>query len=174
MNNAGTITSAEEVRENLRNRDYIDSHREESPLVVQAKDAIVLDNTNLTMEDQLQLAYKLASEAINRLSTINGRRLMYQYSVNNLPDWLQENKHSSMLFLTDDNTSKFCLPKIEAFLPAAYLHVTIPAGETSKTIDSAQVIWNKLLENNINRNALMINLGGGDHYRSWRLLCCNL
>ena len=37
----------EEVKDNLEMRDYIDSHREVSPLR-KADDAIVLDNTNLT------------------------------------------------------------------------------------------------------------------------------
>lgn len=45
----------EEVKSNLEMRDYIDSNREVSPLR-QAKDAIVLDNTNLTMEQQLRFA----------------------------------------------------------------------------------------------------------------------
>jgi CMP/dCMP kinase len=47
--------SIEEVKSNLEMRDYIDSNREVSPLR-QAKDAIVLDNTNLTMEQQLKFA----------------------------------------------------------------------------------------------------------------------
>ncbi|MFD2921177.1 (d)CMP kinase [Terrimonas rubra] len=45
----------EEVKNNLEMRDYIDSHREVSPLR-QAKDAVVLDNTNLTPDEQLKLA----------------------------------------------------------------------------------------------------------------------
>jgi cytidylate kinase len=45
----------EEVKNNLEMRDYIDSHREVSPLR-QAKDAVVLDNTNITQEEQLKLA----------------------------------------------------------------------------------------------------------------------
>src|SRR3954471_5725375 len=45
----------EEVKANLELRDYIDSHREVSPLK-QAKDAILLDNTNLTEEEQLKMA----------------------------------------------------------------------------------------------------------------------
>ena len=40
------------VLENLKTRDYIDSHRETSPLR-QAEDAIVLDNTDMTLEDQM-------------------------------------------------------------------------------------------------------------------------
>jgi cytidylate kinase len=43
----------EEVRHNLELRDYIDSNREESPLH-KAKDAITLDNSNLTREEQLE------------------------------------------------------------------------------------------------------------------------
>jgi len=45
----------EEVFENLAHRDYQDTTREESPLV-RADDAIILDNTNLTPEQQLQFA----------------------------------------------------------------------------------------------------------------------
>jgi cytidylate kinase len=43
----------EEVFENIAHRDYQDTTREESPLV-RAADAIILDNTNLTPEQQLQ------------------------------------------------------------------------------------------------------------------------
>lgn len=55
----------EEVRNNLELRDYIDSHREISPLR-QAEDAIVLDNTHLTEKEQFQKAYKWALEHIEQ------------------------------------------------------------------------------------------------------------
>jgi CMP/dCMP kinase len=45
----------DEVKANLEMRDYIDSHREVSPLK-QAKDARMLDNTKLTMKQQLDVA----------------------------------------------------------------------------------------------------------------------
>jgi len=45
----------EEVFENLAHRDYQDTTRKESPLV-RAKDAIILDNTNMTPDEQLQFA----------------------------------------------------------------------------------------------------------------------
>ena len=48
------ITLAE-VKQNLTHRDYIDSHRAISPLR-QAADAIVLDNSHLTMKQQLGIA----------------------------------------------------------------------------------------------------------------------
>jgi len=48
----------EEVKKNLENRDHLDSTREISPLR-KAADAIVLDNTQLTMEEQLEFALRL-------------------------------------------------------------------------------------------------------------------
>jgi len=51
----------EEVRNNLEMRDYIDSNREISPLR-KAEDAIVLDNTNLSEQEQLKFALSKAKE----------------------------------------------------------------------------------------------------------------
>lgn len=53
----------EEVAENLRHRDLIDSTREHSPLK-QANDALVLDNTNLNQEEQFTIALNWAKERI--------------------------------------------------------------------------------------------------------------
>jgi cytidylate kinase len=47
--------SLEEVFKNLANRDYQDTTRKESPLI-RADDAIILDNTNMTQEQQLEFA----------------------------------------------------------------------------------------------------------------------
>jgi len=53
----------EEVKNNLEMRDYIDSNREISPLR-KADDAVVLDNTNLSMEQQLKFAENILKEKI--------------------------------------------------------------------------------------------------------------
>lgn len=53
----------EEVKSNIEMRDYIDSHREVSPLK-KADDAIVLDNTNLTESEQLHKALAWVKEKI--------------------------------------------------------------------------------------------------------------
>ena len=50
-------SNIEEVKANLEMRDYIDSHREVSPLQ-KATDAIVIDNTDITPQQQLQVALK--------------------------------------------------------------------------------------------------------------------
>lgn len=54
-------SSREAVRENLRNRDYQDSHRADSPLR-QAEDARLLDNTHLDHREQLELVLNWARE----------------------------------------------------------------------------------------------------------------
>ena len=49
----GQEASYEEILANVKERDYIDQNREVSPLR-QAEDAILLDNSNLTIEEQKQ------------------------------------------------------------------------------------------------------------------------
>jgi len=61
----GQQVSMEEIIANINERDYIDQNRQESPLR-QAEDAIVLDNSNFTLEGQLEWALKRALEIINR------------------------------------------------------------------------------------------------------------
>ncbi len=55
----------EEIKTNLEMRDYIDSHREVSPLR-QADDALVLDNSRLSMKQQLEIALKWVRERIGQ------------------------------------------------------------------------------------------------------------
>lgn len=57
----------EEVRNNLELRDYIDSTREESPLH-RAHDAVLIDNSNLTREDQVKLVMELVKDRIKAAS----------------------------------------------------------------------------------------------------------
>lgn len=55
----GHNLSYDEVLENVTTRDYIDSTREDSPLM-KAEDAIEIDNSDLTIEAQLDSLIKLA------------------------------------------------------------------------------------------------------------------
>jgi cytidylate kinase len=55
LSEKGIITTLEDTKRNLLERDEIDSNRIESPLI-QTADAIVLDNSQLTQEEQLQIA----------------------------------------------------------------------------------------------------------------------
>ncbi|MGL5889090.1 MAG: (d)CMP kinase [Bacteroidia bacterium] len=57
----GQPVSLDEVRQNLINRDYEDSHRKENPLL-QAADAIVLDNSELTRDQQLDFVLNIIAD----------------------------------------------------------------------------------------------------------------
>ncbi len=59
----GHKVTFEEVLENVEKRDYIDSHREDSPLV-QADDAIYFDNSNLGLKNQFERILSLAKRRI--------------------------------------------------------------------------------------------------------------
>jgi len=59
----GQEASYEEILANVKERDYIDQNREVSPLR-QADDAILLDNSKLTIEEQKQWLKKRFEEAV--------------------------------------------------------------------------------------------------------------
>jgi cytidylate kinase len=58
----GDIVSYEEVLKNVEERDYIDTHRVDSPLVI-AEDAVEIDNSHLTREEQFDVVLALVNES---------------------------------------------------------------------------------------------------------------
>ena len=60
-----TTTTFEEVLKNVEERDYIDTHRDVTPLR-QADDAKLLDNSNMSIPEQNALLHQWAMEAIER------------------------------------------------------------------------------------------------------------
>lgn len=60
----GDSVSYDEVLKNVQERDYIDTHRDDSPLV-KAEDAIEIDNSYLTREEQFQAVLELVEEVTN-------------------------------------------------------------------------------------------------------------
>ena len=60
----GQTVTFEQVLHNVQERDYIDTHRADSPLV-KADDAIEIDNSYLTKEEQFSLVLELVEEVIN-------------------------------------------------------------------------------------------------------------
>jgi cytidylate kinase len=62
----GDSVSFEEVLKNVQERDYIDTHRQDSPLVI-ADDAIEIDNSYLTREEQFNAVLELVEEVTKTL-----------------------------------------------------------------------------------------------------------
>lgn len=70
---------------------------------------------------------------------------------------------SAIFILVDENTRRHCLSRMLPLLPGGVRHqvVEIPSGEIHKNINTCQRIWDALLQAGADRNALLINLGGG-------------
>ena len=58
----GDTVTFDEVLKNVEERDYIDTHREDSPLVM-AVDAIEIDNSHLNREEQFELVLELVNDS---------------------------------------------------------------------------------------------------------------
>ncbi len=64
LSQKGEDVSYEDVLKNVQERDYIDTHREDSPLVI-ADDALEIDNSYLSREEQFKIVLELVEEIIN-------------------------------------------------------------------------------------------------------------
>ena len=64
MEEAGQKADFDEILKNVRERDYLDSHRAMNPLR-QAEDAIVLDNSHMTVEEQMVWLDQILQERFN-------------------------------------------------------------------------------------------------------------
>ncbi len=60
----GDNINFEEILKNVKERDYIDSHRKTNPLV-QAEDAVLINNSNISIEEQAQIVIELAEKKLS-------------------------------------------------------------------------------------------------------------
>lgn len=66
LTNRGDDVNFEDVLRNIQERDYIDSHRADSPLL-KAEDAIEIDNSDLTLDQQFQKVLELVTMTLENL-----------------------------------------------------------------------------------------------------------
>lgn len=67
LKSKGQEVAVEEIKKNLLERDHIDSNRDDSPLL-QASEAILIDNSNLSRDEQLAMVIALVGERIKAVS----------------------------------------------------------------------------------------------------------
>jgi len=71
-------------------------------------------------------------------------------------------KASQVFILTDENVAPFWLPEVAHWLHCdAATDIVIKSGEQHKNLQTVQRIWKTLMKHHADRNALIINLGGG-------------
>lgn len=79
------------------------------------------------------------------------------------PIWLENQHYSQVFVLADDNTARDCLPYFleKSGLGGKITLARIRPGEQEKTLATCQGIWAEMMAANLDRNALVLNLGGG-------------
>ncbi len=80
-----------------------------------------------------------------------------------LSDWQKKHDYSKLIVLCDDHTSRLCLPVLKEKCPDLQIDhiIEVPHGEKNKTIETCEYIWGEILRVKADRNACLINLGGG-------------
>ena len=83
-----------------------------------------------------------------------------QNSKQYIADFLVENSYSQLFVLVDENTKQYCSPIVNKSIKNATV-IEISSGEQNKTLTTCTYIWEAFTNSNADRNALLINLGGG-------------
>jgi 3-dehydroquinate synthase len=69
-------------------------------------------------------------------------------------------KYSKLVLIVDENTKKHCLPLIQETANNAII-IEIKSGEEEKNLQTCTRIWEAMTHANLDRHALVVNLGGG-------------
>lgn len=77
-----------------------------------------------------------------------------------LVQFIHSRNYSKIVVVADNNTKKNCYPSIKAILPKHKL-IEIPSGEANKTLATCEKIWELMTKEELDRHALVINIGGG-------------
>lgn len=83
------------------------------------------------------------------------------------PRWIAQRPYTRLFVLTDENTTAACLPYFRNVSgkysqeAGNWFHLSIPAGEAHKNLHTCAAIWQAFLSAELDRKALVVNLGGG-------------
>ncbi|TXK28425.1 3-dehydroquinate synthase [Pontibacter qinzhouensis] len=83
-----------------------------------------------------------------------------QNALQQLTDLLQNRAFSKVVVLVDENTLLHCYPQLKKHLPEHQL-IQIKSGEENKTLQTCAYIWQQMTSFNLDRWAVLVNLGGG-------------
>lgn len=80
-----------------------------------------------------------------------------------LSQLINDKKYSKIVLLVDENTAQHCLNYVMQWLAVdvPFEIIEIEQGEENKTIETCIAVWETLVEMNVDRKALLVNVGGG-------------
>lgn len=73
---------------------------------------------------------------------------------------LKDVSPSDIYLLMDCNSLNYCMGHLQLDIPVSN-RIVLEAGESNKSLESVEVIWQVLSDNCARRNAVLVNLGGG-------------
>lgn len=76
-----------------------------------------------------------------------------------LQQFLGKHSYTAIAVLVDENTEEHCLPHLTDL--EEYCLIRIKSGEANKTLSTCEQIWQAMTEASMDRQSLLINLGGG-------------
>jgi len=82
-------------------------------------------------------------------------------AVRELPSFLKERNYSSVVILTDTNVGPLIVPMVQKHMPQPVAVITVPAGESHKSVETLAAVWTHLQEKGTDRKSLLLNVGGG-------------
>jgi 3-dehydroquinate synthase len=77
-----------------------------------------------------------------------------------LVNFISSANYSKVFVIADNNTKKHCYPLIRQALPPHKI-VSVASGEKYKLLSTCETIWDAMTREELDRHALVINIGGG-------------
>lgn len=69
--------------------------------------------------------------------------------------------YTNVIVIVDENTRQHCLPLLGNIFHKEPIIIEIPSGEENKTLTTCSIIWQQMTDHQLDRKAVVINLGGG-------------
>lgn len=74
---------------------------------------------------------------------------------------IDRGQYSKIVVLVDHNTRQHCLPLFSSLIGQEYPIIEITPGELHKNLETCSMIWEAMMDHEMDRHSLLINLGGG-------------
>lgn len=93
--------------------------------------------------------------------------LLDNYTIPISRDWqpfqqlIKARNYPQIVVIVDENTQQYCLPLLRQVLTEGFATIVIPAGEKFKNLEICRTIWSRMMDLQLSRGSLCINLGGG-------------
>lgn len=100
---------------------------------------------------------------MNNIKSDFGYTIYTDDAISALDEWLAAQQYSKVAILGDTHTLEHCLPllNLHSKFTSTYDIIEIDPGEDNKNIDICIGVWSMMQEFGLDRNSLLINLGGG-------------